>query len=146
VAPADLDKPLAGRVAVVTGAARGIGAAIAKTLARDGARLVLVDVPQAGEHLAKVANETRGTALQLDITAEDAGQRILEHAQARHGRLDIVVHNAGITRDKLLANMSEDKWDSVIAVNIAAQLRINDYLLASDAFRDAPRIVSLAST
>lgn len=145
-APDDLDKPLAGRVAVVTGAARGIGAAIAKTLARDGARLVLVDVPQAGEHLAKVANETRGTALQLDITAPDAGQRILEHAQARHGRLDIVVHNAGITRDKLLANMSEDKWDSVIAVNIAAQLRINELLLASDAFRDAPRIVSLAST
>lgn len=139
-------KPLAGRVAVVTGAAQGIGAAIARTLARDGARVIVVDVPAAGEGLAKVANEIHGTALQLDITAEDAGRRILEHATTRHGGLHIVVHNAGITRDKLLANMSPDRWDSVIAVNIAAQLRINEFLLASGQFTDAPRIVSLAST
>ncbi|QIK84514.1 3-oxoacyl-ACP reductase [Sanguibacter sp. HDW7] len=142
----DDGRPLDGRVAVVTGAARGIGAAIARTLARDGAKVVCVDVPAAGEHLAKVANEVRGTALQLDITADDAGERIVEHARARHGRLDVVVHNAGITRDKLLANMDAARWDSVLAVNTAAQLRINEVLLASDLFRDAPRIVSLAST
>ena len=142
----DEERPLAGRVAVVTGAARGIGAAIARTLARDGASLVLVDVPAAGEHLAKVANEVRGTALQLDITAPDAGTRIIEHAVARHGGLHIVVHNAGITRDKLLANMLPETWESVLAVNLAAQLRINEQLLASEHFRDAPRIVSLAST
>ncbi|WP_344572601.1 SDR family NAD(P)-dependent oxidoreductase, partial [Streptomyces violaceolatus] len=65
---------------------------------------------------------------------------------ARHGRLDIVIHNAGITRDKLLANMDAGRWNSVIAVNIAAQLRINDALLASEHFRDSPRIVSVAST
>jgi 3-oxoacyl-[acyl-carrier protein] reductase len=145
-APADWERPLAGRVAVVTGAARGIGAAIATTLARDGARVVVVDVPAAGEQLAKVANAVKGTALQLDITTPDAGTRIIDHAVRRHGGLDIVVHNAGITRDKLLANMKPEVWDSVIAVNIASQLRINEQLLASDAFRDAPRIVSLAST
>lgn len=133
-------------MAVVTGAARGIGAAIARTLHRDGATLVVVDIPAAGDHLAAVANAVRGTALQLDISREDAGQRIIEHAVSRHGRLDIVIHNAGITRDKLLANMDQGRWNSVLAVNIAAQLRINEALLASNHFRDSPRIVSVAST
>lgn len=144
--PTSWERPLEGRVAVVTGAARGIGESIADTLARDGATVVAVDMPPAGEQLTAVANRVRGTALQLDVTADDAGDRILEHALARHGRIDIVVHNAGITRDKLLANMTPEKWDSVLAVNIAAQLRINEALLTSGDFGDAPRIVSLAST
>jgi len=144
--PSDWDRPLAGRVAVVTGAARGIGASIADTLARDGATVIAVDVPAAGEQLAAVANRVRGTALQLDVTAPEAGARLLEHALQRHGRLDIVVHNAGITRDKLLANMTPSLWETVLAVNIAAQLRINEALLTSGDFIDAPRIVSLAST
>ncbi len=144
--PVDFKKPLAGKVAVVTGAARGIGAAIARTLHRDGATLVLVDIPAAGDHLAAVANEVRGTALQLDISREDAGQRIIDHAVQRHGRLDIVIHNAGITRDKLLANMDHARWSSVLNINIAAQLRINETLLASEHFRNSPRIVSVAST
>jgi 3-oxoacyl-[acyl-carrier protein] reductase len=144
--PADPERPLAGKVAVVTGAARGIGAAIARTLHRDGATLILVDIPAAGDHLATVANEVRGTALQLDISRDDAGQRIIDHAVQRHGHLDIVVHNAGITRDKLLANMDHSRWSSVINVNIAAQLRINDALLASEIFSGSPRIVSVAST
>jgi 3-oxoacyl-[acyl-carrier protein] reductase len=144
--PDDWAQPLAGRTAVVTGAARGIGAAIAGTLAADGATVIAVDVPAAGEQLAAVANAVRGTALQLDVTAPDAGRRILEHATGRHGVLDIVVHNAGITRDKLLANMDAARWDSVIAVNIAAQLRMNEAFLASGAFRNQPRIVSVAST
>lgn len=142
----DPEKPLAGKIAVVTGAARGIGAAIARTLHRDGATLVLVDVPAAGDQLAAVANEVRGTALQLDISREDAGQRIVEHAAQRHGRLDIMVHNAGITRDKLLANMDQPRWHSVISINIAAQLRINEALFSSGHFRESPRIVSVAST
>lgn len=144
--PDDWDRPLAGRVAVVTGAARGIGESITRTLARDGATVIAVDVPAAGEALTTVANRVRGTALQLDVTADDAGDRILRHALERHGRLDIVVHNAGITRDKLLANMTPDRWESVLAVNIAAQLRINEALLTSGDLTDAPRIVSLAST
>ncbi|MCB7135161.1 3-oxoacyl-ACP reductase [Cellulosimicrobium marinum] len=140
------EHPLAGKVAVVTGAARGIGAQVARTLARDGAKVVVVDVPAAGESLAAVANEIGGTALQLDVTADDAGARILEHARARHGGLDVLVHNAGILRDKLLANMSADKWDAVVAVNLAAQLRITEYLLGANGFSGAPRVVSLAST
>ncbi|WP_263120978.1 3-oxoacyl-ACP reductase [Cellulomonas sp. RIT-PI-Y] len=144
--PGDWDRPLAGRVAVVTGAARGIGESIARTLARDGATVIAVDVPAAGEALTAVANRVHGTALQLDVTADDAGERILRHALERHGRLDIVVHNAGITRDKLLANMTPDRWEPVLAVNIASQLRINEALLTSGDLTDAPRIVSLAST
>ena len=144
--PADWNAPLAGKVAVVTGAARGIGAAIARVLHRDGASVIVVDVPAAGEQLAAVANDVGGTALQVDITRDDAAERILAHARERHGHLDVVVHNAGITRDKLLANMDESRWQPVIAVNIAAQLKMNSVFLASETFRADGRIVSLAST
>ena len=145
-APDEVERPLAGRVAVVTGAARGIGAAIADTLARDGATVVAVDVPAAGEGLARVANRIGGTALQLDITAPDAAERLLAHVRERHGRADVVVHNAGITRDKLLANMDADRWDAVLAVNLRAQLVINEALLAGDLLGETGRIVCIAST
>ena len=105
-----------------------------------------MDVPQAGEALAKVANEVRGTALQLDVTKPDAAAKILEHAKQRYGQLDIVVHNAGITRDKLLANMDAARWKSVIAVNIESQLAMNTVFLDSPVFAKNGRIVSLAST
>ncbi len=147
--PADWEKPLAGTVAVVTGAARGIGAAIAATLHRDGATIVGVDVPAAGQALAGVVNSLSGTALQLDITAPDAGARILEHCASRHGRMDIVVHNAGITRDKKLANMDAARWDSVMAVNIDSQLAMNREFLAAAGQGVASgslRIAALAST
>ncbi|TLM86462.1 3-oxoacyl-ACP reductase [Pseudarthrobacter sp. NamE2] len=144
--PDDTGRPLAGKIAAVTGAARGIGADIARTLHRDGATVILVDLPAAGDHLAAVANEVKGTALQLDISREDAGRKIMEHAVQRHGRLDVMVHNAGITRDKLLVNMDQARWHPVININIAAQLRINEALLASEHFGPAPRIVSVAST
>ena len=149
--PERWDRPLEGQVAVVTGAARGIGASIAEVLHRDGAQVIAVDVPGAGEQLAATANRVAGTALQLDVTADDAAAKILAHARQHHGRLDVVVHNAGITRDKLLANMDSTRWDSVIAVNIEAQLRINRELLADDLFNRVeascgPRIITLAST
>jgi 3-oxoacyl-[acyl-carrier protein] reductase len=146
--PRDWNRPLVGRVAVVTGAARGIGAAIAETLHRDGATIVGVDVPAAGEGLADVVNSLSGSALQLDITAPDAGERILAHCRERHGRVDIVVHNAGITRDRKLANMDAAQWDSVIAVNIESQLAMNRTFLAAvgDGVASDLRIVSLAST
>jgi 3-oxoacyl-[acyl-carrier protein] reductase len=148
--PDEVTHPLSGRVAVVTGAARGIGAAITATLARDGATVVAVDIPAAGEALARVANAAGGTALQLDITAPDAARRLVEHLRERHGRVDIVVHNAGITRDKLLANMDADRWDAVLAVNLRAQLTINAALLDGGpdggVLSDTGRIVCVAST
>jgi len=142
----DADRPLAGKVAVVTGAARGIGAAIAKVLARDGAHVVAVDVPMAGEQLAGVANEINGTALQLDITAADAPARLVEHLRERHGGVDVVVHNAGITRDKLLVNMDAARWNSVMAVNLQAQLDITAALLAADGLlKPDARVVCVSS-
>ncbi|HKX68017.1 MAG TPA: 3-oxoacyl-ACP reductase [Intrasporangium sp.] len=141
----DSVKPLGGKVAVVTGAARGIGAEIARVLGRDGATVVAVDVPAAGEALAKVANEVRGTAVQLDVTAADAGSRIVRHATQRHGAIDIVIHNAGITRDKLFVNLDEDRWDSVIDVNLRSILRMNEAILGEGGLGQGGRIVCLSS-
>ncbi|MEO3935132.1 3-oxoacyl-ACP reductase [Dermatophilaceae bacterium Soc4.6] len=144
-APADQARPLQGKVAVVTGAARGIGASIADVLTRDGATVVCVDLPQAGEALATVANRNGGSALQLDVTSPDAGARIVEHARTRHGGLDIVVHNAGITRDRLLANTDAARWHSVLDVNLLSVLRMDEALLAPGALDDGGHVVVLSS-
>ncbi|PZA22180.1 SDR family oxidoreductase, partial [Modestobacter versicolor] len=117
-----------------------------RVLARDGAHVVAVDVPAAGQSLAEVANEVGGTALQLDITAADAPQRLVTHLRERHGGVDVVVHNAGITRDKLLVNMDAARWNSVMAVNLQAQLDITAALLAADGVLNADaRVVCVSS-
>ena len=145
-------RPFEGQVVVVTGAGRGIGAAIAETYARDGAQVVAVDVPAGGQGLAAVVNKIGGTALQLDITADDAGRRIAGHVAQRFGdaaRIHTIVHNAGITRDKLLANTDEERWGSVLEVNLAAQIRINQVLLDPElpgGLDEGGRIIGVAST
>ncbi|WP_018684338.1 3-oxoacyl-ACP reductase [Actinokineospora enzanensis] len=144
-APVDWNAPLAGKTALVTGASRGIGAAIAEVLAREGAHVVALDIPAQGADLAAVANRVGGTSLQLDITSPEAPVRLADHLRIRHGGVDIVVHNAGITRDKKLANMKRGAWDSVVAVNLASQLRINDALLAEDVLCPGGRIVGVSS-
>jgi 3-oxoacyl-[acyl-carrier protein] reductase len=139
--------PLAGRTALVTGAARGIGAAIARTLAADGARLVLLDVPGAGTELARLANELRALPIQLDVTSDGAGERLVAFLREKGLSLDVLVLNAGITRDKLFANMTPDRWDPVLAVNITSQITLTEALLeAGDVLGEHPRVVSLAST
>ncbi len=143
--PEDWDRPLAGKVALVTGASRGIGASIADVLARDGAHVVALDIPAQGAELSDVANRVRGTAFQLDITAADAPAQLVEHLTERHGGVDIVVHNAGITRDKTLAKMKESAWDAVLAVNLASQLAANDALLEADALKPGAKIIGVSS-
>jgi 3-oxoacyl-[acyl-carrier protein] reductase len=141
----DRQRPLAGKVALVTGAARGIGEQIARVLARDGATVVGVDVPQAASDLITVTKELEGDYLTLDITAKDAPKRIAQHLATAHGGVDIVVHNAGITRDKRLANMDDQRWSSVIDVNLVAPERITAELLAQGLVHDNGRIIAVAS-
>ena len=142
---ADWTRPLAGKVALVTGASRGIGERIARVLHRDGATVVGVDVPQAADGLVKLMDELNGDWLTLDITAPDAPQRIAQRLKDRHGGVDVVVHNAGITRDKKLANMAADRWESVLAVNVVAPQRITTELLEQHLIRPNGRIVGVAS-
>jgi 3-oxoacyl-[acyl-carrier protein] reductase len=138
----DWSRPLAGRKALVTGAARGIGAAIAETLARDGADIVLLDVPQAKADLEALAARLGGQALTLDICAPDAATQLIEQIP---GGLDIVVHNAGITRDKTLANMSAEFWDQVLNVNLNAPQVLTQALIDAGALHDNGSVILMAS-
>ncbi|GGT62861.1 3-oxoacyl-ACP reductase [Streptomyces atratus] len=139
---ADWAAPLTGRTALVTGAARGIGASVASVLARDGAQVICLDIPRSADELKRTAERLGATALPLDITADDAADRI---AAASPDGLDILVHNAGITRDRRLANMSPDRWASVIEVNLGSVLRTTDALLMSGTVNRGGRIVATAS-
>ena len=145
--PADWDRPLDGKIALVTGAARGIGATIAEVFHRDGASVVVVDVEGSNEELGRVAAHVGATALTLDVTADDAVARISEHIREHyHGSgLDILVNNAGITRDKLLANMDETRWDAVVAVNLLAPLRLTEGLVENGTLGEGGRVVGLSS-
>ncbi|HYN94283.1 MAG TPA: 3-oxoacyl-ACP reductase [Pilimelia sp.] len=145
VPPMDWQRPSAGRIALVTGAARGIGAAVAEVLARDGAQVVALDVPAAGDALSAVANRIGGTAYQLDLTTPRAPAALAAHVAERYGRLDVVVHNAGITRDKTLGRMAPAAWDAVLDVNLSAPERINDALLAADLVPAGGRLIGVAS-
>ncbi|ATR87540.1 3-oxoacyl-ACP reductase [Acinetobacter baumannii] len=144
VVDVDWAKPLAGKTALVTGASRGIGEAIAHVLARDGAHFICLDVPQQQADLDRVAADIGGSTLAIDITAADAGEKI-KAAAAKQGGLDIIVHNAGITRDKTLANMKPELWDLVININLSAAERVNDYLLENDGLNANGRIVCVSS-
>lgn len=140
----DWQQPLAGKTMLVTGASRGIGESIARVLARDGAHVICLDVPQQQSELQKVAGQISGSTLLLDITADDAGEKIA-NAAAKRGGLDAIIHNAGVTRDKTLANMDEQKWNMVININLASIAKINDHLLVNDALNDNARIVCVSS-
>ncbi|WP_280483711.1 3-oxoacyl-ACP reductase [Nocardia farcinica] len=144
-APADWARPLEGKVAVVTGAARGIGATIAEVFARDGAKVIVADIPAAGDALSETANKVGGTALALDVTAPDAAEKLAEFVTERFGGLDIIVHNAGITRDKLLANMDDARWNAVINVNLAAPHRITEALVAKGVLKEGGRVIDVSS-
>jgi 3-oxoacyl-[acyl-carrier protein] reductase len=141
----DWQHPLAGKVALVTGAGRGIGRSIAGVLTRDGAHVVAVDLPAQATELAGTLAATGGSALELDITAQDAPARLAAHLSERHGGVDIVVHNAGITRDRRLARMTREQWDRVIAVNLTAQERIDRELFAQGTVREHGRVVTVSS-
>lgn len=141
----DWGMPLAGKVALVTGASRGIGAAIAKTLARDGAHVVGLDVPPLADDLEALMAQLGGSSIVGDITAADAPTMIADQIAEKHGGVDIIVHNAGVTKDKTLGKMDEDKWTVLLEINLSSEERINDELLARKLINENGRVVCVSS-
>ena len=141
----DPQQPLVGKVALVTGASRGLGEAMARTLHRDGATIVGLDVAPLASDLQQLTNELGGTSITLDITAPDAPQRIARHLKETHGGVDVVVHNAGITRDKRLRNMKSQNWQSVVDINVGAPQRITAELLDQSLIRPNGRVIGVSS-
>lgn len=139
-----ITKLLDGKVAIVTGAARGIGAAAATFIAREGAKVIIVDVPQAEEDAKKTADAINGDVLLMDITKEDAVASIQKYVLDKYGKLDILVNNAGITRDKTLAKMSIPQWNAIMQVNLKAAMNLTNAFIAKG-FSANPKIVGLAS-
>jgi len=136
---------LGGKVALVTGAARGIGEATAELLAAEGAHVVCLDRPADDGPCSKVAQRVGGSALLVDITDVDAPDRIAGDLKERFGGVDIVVHNAGVTRDKTLGRMKPDAWDMAVDINLGAVVRITDRLLQDGTLREGGRIICLSS-
>jgi 3-oxoacyl-[acyl-carrier protein] reductase len=136
--------PLEGKTALVTGGSRGIGEAIAETLARDGAKVFVLDIEPAKADLERVAQRIGGEALVADITAKETPKLIADAVKVAGG-LDIIVHNAGVTRDKTIANMPEHFWDMTLDINLTAEEVINEYLLENDALNENGRIICVSS-
>ncbi len=138
---------LTGRVALVTGASRGIGRAIAQKLAAQGA---IVVAAARGDHAGATAAELRGQghraeAVGLDVTDAAAVARLPAEIVERHGRLDIVVSNAGIARDQLVMRMKRDDWDAVIATNLTATFTLAQAAMRPMLKQRAGRIIAVGS-
>lgn len=136
---------LKGKVVLVTGAARGIGAATAERLALEGAHVVCLDVPGDLEALNATAQRVGGTALPLDLRAPVTAESLVAFVREKWGGVDGVVHNAGVTRDKTLARMSQEQWKTVLDINLQAILRVDEALLNAGALRPHARVVCLSS-
>jgi 3-oxoacyl-[acyl-carrier protein] reductase len=135
-------RPLEKKIALVTGAARGIGEATARALAQEGAHVVCLDRPADSGPTSQLAREIEGSALAVDIAAKDAPADI-EGALRSLGGVDVVVHNAGITRDKTLARMPSELWDQVLNVNLEAVVRVTAAI--EPRIRDNGRVICLSS-
>lgn len=142
---APLARLLDRKVALVTGAARGIGAVTARRLAEEGAHVVCIDRPGEEERLGVLARDIGGSLLGLDVTDGEAPRTLVEHLREQHGGVDVVVHNAGVTADRTLGRMKGDAWDRVIRVNLAAVCRITEHMLDEAVVCAGGRIVVMSS-
>jgi len=136
---------LAGKIALVTGGARGIGKAIVERLSQEGARVICLDVAGAAEELRSTCAQFGAIPLTLDIAAPGAPARLADFLRSEGGALDILVHNAGVTRDRTLSNMQPQDWDLVVNINFASIVAIDSELLSRGLLRDGGRIVYLSS-
>ena len=134
---------LADKIVLITGAARGIGAATAQALAQEGAIIIGLDRPGDDSLLAKSMERCGGTPLFIDISEEGSEELIAKFIETKFGKIDIIVHNAGITRDKTLANMKPEYWQDTIKINLSQVIRITDRL--ESLIADNGRIVCLSS-
>ncbi|HEX4445988.1 MAG TPA: 3-oxoacyl-ACP reductase [Polyangiaceae bacterium] len=135
-------RPLEKKIALVTGAARGIGEATARALAAEGAHVVCLDRPADDGPTSQLARAIGGTALAVDMGDDDAPAKIAEGLRALGG-VDVIVNNAGITRDKTLGRMKPEQWDSVLGINLAAVIKTTTAL--EPILRDNGRVVCLSS-
>ena len=138
---------LSGRIAIVTGASRGIGGAIARQLAKQGAHVVAA---ARGENARAVADEIvasggRAEAVALEVTEAGSAERIVTETMERHGRVDVLVSNAGIARDQLLLRMKREDWDAVLATNLTAAFALTQAVLKPMIRQRAGRIISVSS-
>ncbi len=108
------------RVAIVTGGSRGIGQAISELFAENGAKVIIWDLLDEGKAVAEKINENGGIAefVKLSVTDQEGIKAAVEDAVSKYGKIDILINNAGITRDKSMLKMSDDEWNSVIDVNL----------------------------
>lgn len=140
---AEWQAPLAGQLALVTGAAQGIGAAIAQTLRRDGATIIGLDVPNAKVTLDDTMANLQGQSLTTDITSPRAFEDIENALNGR--KLDILVHNAGVTRDKTLAKMPEHFWKMTLDINLNAPIQITRALERHHHLSEHARVICISS-
>jgi 3-oxoacyl-[acyl-carrier protein] reductase len=138
---------LSGRVALVTGASRGIGRAIAQQLAARGA---LVVAAARGENARPVVDEItaiggRAEGVTVDVSAAGSAEEAVSGVMARHGQLDILVNNAGIARDQLMLRMKRDDWDAVLATNLTAAFALTQAALKPMIRQRRGRIISISS-
>jgi 3-oxoacyl-[acyl-carrier protein] reductase len=136
-------RPLDGKLALVTGAAQGIGASISRAFAREGARVIVVDLPMADRAASQLTAEIGGELLLGDITDPGMVDLIASKVGELGGGLDAVIHNAGVTRDKTLGRMDDDRWDLVMNVNLLALITLDEGL--RPLLRNGARVVCLSS-
>ncbi|NLW59592.1 MAG: 3-oxoacyl-[acyl-carrier-protein] reductase [Firmicutes bacterium] len=138
---------LAQEVAIVTGAARGIGRAIAEALAREGAKVVLVDLLPAVHETATELRQTGYEVLALtgDVASFDGAQQMVDQTLEHFGQVDILVNNAGITRDNLLLRMPPEDWEKVIQINLTGTFNLTKAVIKPMIKRKTGKIINIAS-
>ncbi len=143
--PAKIHKPYQKQTVLITGACGSIGQKVAETLSQRGATVLLVDLPSNNTPLKRLAQKTKGIALTVDLTKPNATGLIAETIQQELGQLNILIHSAGITKDRLFKNMPPTQWTEVIHVNLTAPITITDTLLSKNLIAKSGRVILISS-
>jgi 3-oxoacyl-[acyl-carrier protein] reductase len=145
-------RELSEKICVVTGGAGGIGSATVNRLATEGATVIIADMPQMEDRAVSLLNDTstplsagKVSFMGADLTDESARKSLLKSIKEKHGRVDVLINNAGITRDKTLKNMPEHYWDNLIAINLTAVINLTEDALAMGLIPEGGRIINTSS-